>query len=94
MANPLAALKLEDRPCLGGFPYPLVTDPEFKYDKPGFEKALQKVDAVYSPHRENLDATKQAISDFIAKGEEKVLIIYGDGGVGKSWFVKDSAATQ
>ena len=27
--NPLRILELEDRPCIGGFPFPLITDPEF-----------------------------------------------------------------
>jgi hypothetical protein len=87
--NPLSALPLKDKPCLGGFPYPVVVDLEVKSDPLSFEPIFRKVDAVYTPEREYLADNLRTLSEFIAKGEEKVLVIYGSGGIGKSWFVKD-----
>lgn len=87
-SNPLRMLDLTRRPCIGGFPYPVPGDPEFKANPHTLGNLTEKANAIYSTARVNRVEDDKAIDDFLGKREEKMLVLFGDGGIGKSWFVR------
>lgn len=86
--NPLRTVPLHQRPCLGSCPHPMPGDAEYAKRPDEYAKAITKVDALHCDAREHLEEDNGQISDFLTKREEKMLVLFGDGGIGKSWFIR------
>ena len=70
-------------------PRPYLSSPIFPKDKlsPEYKRASEILMRFYTPQREGEDETRKLV-DFILNPEKQCFVIWGDIGIGKSWFVR------
>jgi len=81
--NPISRLEASEKPVLGNIEFP--TDPWI----PGYKIDLARAKRVFSDDRLHPRNDNNALRAFLSNRNQRMLILFGNCGCGKSWFVRN-----
>lgn len=84
--NPLSAVALEQRPSLGNLRFP--PEPWLQH----YREELRRVMSLFCDARAEREADQGGVTKFLTERSHPTMVLVGDCGCGKSWFIRHSLA--